>query len=185
MKSKQYLMKCPERIRFGDPMYFERFSAEELSTLVVDYSPPAGFEARVVLSESEAEDLPGYMDRSLTIYMAPGHTIDTYVKGYKFDFQKQRDKQVGVDTARYLLEVDGIYKLLHTGGDGYWGNLIELSHDQNGKEVLDAVIITACIPEFMNFPDIERLVPYFLQDVRLLPGHDEKIDPQMNWNNME
>ena len=80
MKKEQYLVKCPERIRFGDPMYFERYSEEELSRLVVDYYPSAGFEARVVLSESEVEELPGCMDRSLTIYMAPGHMIDTYVK---------------------------------------------------------------------------------------------------------
>ena len=82
MKKEQYLVKCPERIRFGDPMCFERYSEEELSRLVVDYYPSAGFEARVVLSESEVEELPGCMDRSLTIYMAPGHMIDTYVEGY-------------------------------------------------------------------------------------------------------
>ena len=168
MKKEQYLVKCPERIRFGDPMYFERYSEEELSRLVVDYRPPAGFEARVVLSESEVEELPGCMDRSLTIYMAPGHMIDTYVEGYMFDIQKRSDKPVGVDTARYLLEVDGRYELVLTGGDGYWGNLRELSHNQNGKEILDAVIITACIPESMDFRDMERLVSYFFQDAQLL-----------------
>ncbi len=179
MKKEQYLVKCPERVRFGDPMYFERYSEEELSRLVVDYRPPAGFEARVVLSESEVEELPGCMDRSLTIFMAPGHMIDTYVEGYMYDTQKRNDRPVGVDTARYLLEVDGRYELVLTGGDGYWGNLRELSHNQNGKEVLDAVIITACIPESMDFPDMEKLVSYFFQDIRLLPGQEENKNPQM------
>lgn len=179
MKNEQYLVKCPERIRFGDPMYFERFSEEELAELVIDYSPPASFKARVGLSESEAEELPGYMDRSLTIYMAPEHTIDIYAKGYMFDIQKRSDKSISVDTARYLLKVDDTYKLLLTGADGYWGNLRELSHDQNGKEILDAMIITACIPACMNFPDMERLVSYLFQDVRLLPGLEENKGPQM------
>lgn len=179
MKQEQYLVKCPERIRFGDPMYFERYSEEELSELVIDYCPPAGFKARVVLSENEVEELPGCKDRSLTIFMAPEHSIDTYTKGYMFDIQKRSDKPVGVNTARYLLEVDGAYKLLLAGGDGYWGNLRELSHGQNGKEVLDAVIITAFLPECMNFPDMERLVPYLFQDVRLLPGQEEKKGLQM------
>lgn len=34
--------------------------------------------------------------------------------------QKIEQKEIGVDSARYLIDVDGRYEDIRTGGDGYW-----------------------------------------------------------------
>ncbi|WP_455617036.1 hypothetical protein [Eisenbergiella sp.] len=42
MKKEQYLVKCPSRIRFGDPMYYEEYKGKRLSELVADIKPSKG-----------------------------------------------------------------------------------------------------------------------------------------------
>ena len=36
VKKEIYVVDCPTHIRFGDPMYFERFEGQKLERLVVD-----------------------------------------------------------------------------------------------------------------------------------------------------
>ena len=59
MKKEIYVVDCPTHIRFGDPMYFERFEGQKLERLVVDCKVPKNFVARVVLREQPIEGLPG------------------------------------------------------------------------------------------------------------------------------
>lgn len=79
-----YSVKCPKRFVFGDPFYFEDFKGEKLASLIADYRPPQGFAARLVLMEDKMEDYPDFMDRTMTLYMAPEETIQTYVDGFKY-----------------------------------------------------------------------------------------------------
>ncbi len=62
------------------------------------------------------------MQRSIIIYLAPNEIIDTYLKGIIYTSQKESVKYIGVDTARYYLEIDGADDTISTGGDGYWGD---------------------------------------------------------------
>lgn len=75
MRKKTYSVKCPKRFVFGDPLYFEEFKGEKLEGLVADYQPPKGFAARVVLEEKTIEEYPDFMERIITLYMAPEKTI--------------------------------------------------------------------------------------------------------------
>ena len=74
-------MKCPERSRFGDPMYFEWFTGTDLEPLVADYKPPNNFIARIVLEEREVaiEELLDFVERTTQLYLAPAKTIDVYM----------------------------------------------------------------------------------------------------------
>lgn len=174
-----YTVECPKHIRFGDPMYFEEFKGKQLDRLVVDYKVPKQFAARVVLTEQPIEDMPGVMVDTITLYLAPEQTIGTYMDGYYYDSQDVNQKEIGVDTAVYLYEIDGRYEEFHTGSDGYWGECHEFSRKRNGLNMVDAAVITACMPESEGFEDMRRLVHYFFRDVQLQEsGPDHSLQNQ-------
>ncbi|MCD7994406.1 MAG: hypothetical protein LUK37_22535, partial [Clostridia bacterium] len=49
VKEEMYVVGCPTHIRFGDPMYFERFEGPKLNRLVVDRELPKNLVALVIL----------------------------------------------------------------------------------------------------------------------------------------
>ncbi|WP_373264837.1 hypothetical protein [Hungatella hathewayi] len=173
MKREVYSVKCPSHIQFGDPMYFECFDEEKLSRLVGDYKPSKDFEARVVLEEN------GIDDSKMVLYLARNGLIDTYMKGYMYETQKQKGKLIGVDTAAYLLNIDERTDVIDTGGDGYWGDCQEFYHTHKGKEFLDAVIITVIMPEFENFASMKGRLQYFFKDISPISDQEECSGQQM------
>ena len=179
VKKEIYVVDCPTHIRFGDPMYFERFEGQKLERLVVDCKVPKNFVARVVLREQPIEGLPGEMLDTMTLYMAPERTISTYMDGYCYKGQEVEQKEIGVDTVTYLFEADGRYEEFNTEGDGYWGESREFSRIRDGRSIIDAVVITVCMPETRGFEDMRRLVHYFFQGAQLLEkGQNSQMGPQ-------
>lgn len=178
LRKKTYSVKCPKRFVFGDPFYFDEFEGEKLEGLVADYQPPRGFDARVVLEEKAMEEYPDFIERTMTLYMAPEKTIQTYVDGLMYEGQDISVKEIGVDTASYLIDVDGRSDEIKTDGDGYWGECQEFWHKQNGRQFLDAVTVTVVVPEFEDWSGMERLAGYFFEEMKLLSSQ-EAAEPQM------
>ena len=178
MRKETYSAKCPQRFVFGDPLYFEEFKGKKLESLTADYSPPQGFVARVVLEEKAMEEYPDFMERTMTLYMAPEKTIQTYMDGMMYKGQEISEKEIGVDTACYLISVDGRSDEIKTGGDGYWGACQEFRHEHNGRQFLDAVIVTVVIPEFEDWNSMEHLAGYFFEDMKPFSSL-EAAEPQM------
>lgn len=178
MRKETYSVKCPQRFVFGDPSYFKNFKGEKLQSLIAYYKPPTGFDARIVLEEQEMEEYPDFMERTMTLYMAPEKLIQTYVDGMMYKGQEILEKQIGVDTACYLIHVDGRSSKIKTGGDGYWGACRELRHNKNGRQFLDAIIVAVVIPEFETWNSMERLAGYFFEDMKPLSS-PEAAEPQM------
>ena len=179
VKKEIYVVDCPTHIRFGDPMYFERFEGQKLERLVVDCKVPKNFVARVVLRDQPIEGLPGEMLDTMTLYMAPERTISTYMDGYCYKGQEVEQKEIGVDTVTYLFEADGRYEEFNTEGDGYWGESREFSRIRDGRSIIDAAVITVCMPETRGFEDMRRLVHYFFQGAQLLEkGQNSQMGPQ-------
>lgn len=179
VKKEIYVVDCPTHIRFGDPMYFERFEGQKLERLVVDCKVPKNFVARVVLREQPIEGLPGERLDTMTLYMAPERTISTYMDGYCYKGQEVEQKEIGVDTVTYLFEADGRYEEFNTEGDGYWGESREFSRIRDGRSIIDAAVITVCMPETRGFEDMRRLVHYFFQGAQLLEkGQNNQMGPQ-------
>lgn len=81
MRKEKFKIKCPKRIQFGDPLYYEDFKdkPERLKKLVVDYKPKPEFKAGVLLTEMEYPEFPGYMARTMTVYFAPEQYLSTYL----------------------------------------------------------------------------------------------------------
>lgn len=178
LRKETYSVKCPQRFVFGDPLYFEEFKGKKLESLTADYSPPQGFVARVVLEEKAMEEYPDFMERTMTLYMAPEKTIQTYLDGMMYKGQEISGKEIGVDTACYLIRVDGRSDEIKTGGDGYWGACQEFRHEHNGRQFLDAIIVTVVIPEFEDWNSMEHLAGYFFEDRKPLSSQ-EAAEPQM------
>lgn len=167
MRKEAIKIKCPDRIQFGDPMYFEdyRNDPEKLQKLVVDYRPQPGFKAGVSLVETEHPEYPGFIARTMTIYFAPEQYLSIYMDGKMYASQKIDRKEIGVDTACYLIEVDGRYEDIKTGGDGYWGDYQELYREINGKKYIDAVVISIAMPDEQSFEGMKHLAEYFFEDM--------------------
>lgn len=178
LRKETYSVKCPQRFVFGDPLYFEEFKGKKLASLIADYKPPKGFDARIVLEEKEMEEYPDFMERTMTLYMASEKTIQTYVDGLMYKGQEISEKEIGVDTACYLINVDGRSDEIKTGGDGYWGACQEFRHEHNGRQFLDAIIVTVVIPEFETWNSMERLAGYFFEEMKPLSS-PEAAEPQM------
>ena len=161
MRKEIYKVKCPKRIVFGDPMYFEEFKGAELKRLTVDYKTSKFFDAaRLVLEEEPNEELPEYMERWMTLYMAPRQTIDVYVSGKIYTSQKVSDKRIGVDTARYYLNVDGRGDEIHT---------------EIGKgRLYDAIVLNIAIPEQYDFEGMKELAGYFFEGMERIPPQKQK-----------
>lgn len=155
-------------------MYYEEYKGERLSELVADIQPPKGFVARVVLSEGPLKEMPFYIERQMILFMAPEETMKIYMDGYKYENQMHKEKLIGVDSSCYQLEIDGRNQEFYTGADGYWGNMIEFTHIQDKKPMVDAFIVTATIPDGMDYEDMRHLVTCLFSDVQLISEQAEK-----------
>lgn len=101
-----YKVKAPKSIIIGDPWYFEQYSGDELDRLtVMETVPPWLNEARVTLEEKTCEEFPDLKFLGMSIYIAPKQTIDTYLGGMMYGAQMSVDKTIGVDTAKYTLQI--------------------------------------------------------------------------------
>ena len=177
-----YKVKLPKHIVIGDPNYFKEFTGSELERLTVDYDVSKNFtDARVTIESSPCEDMPELTLLDMTIYLAPKSTMHTYLEGMIYKSQNHTEKDIGVDTAKYLLEVDGKSDTIYTAADGCWGSFQEIFREMSGKKMVDAVIINLGFPD--DFEDIDRLrerVNYFFEDVEQVPNAFEDEDETMN-----
>lgn len=167
LRQEEFRVDCPRRIVVGDPSYFEEFSGERLKRLTASYTPPRFFEARVLLTEVEFSDFPGEKLCGMSVYMAPKETIETYAEGMMYEGQEVSTKEIGVDTAQYLMMVDGQSDTIHTGGDGYWGRCEEYSRKIGDKKYVDAIAIHLSMPEFDSYETVKQRMQYFFGGIRL------------------
>lgn len=161
LRQEEFRVDCPRKIVVGDPSYFEEFSGERLKRLTANYTPPRFFEARVLLTEVEFSDFPGEKVCGMSVYMAPKETIETYAGGMMYEGQEVSTKEIGVDTAKYLMMVDGQSDTIHTGGDGYWGRCEEYSRKIGDKKYVDAIAIHLFMPEFDSYEVVKQRMQYF------------------------
>lgn len=182
LRKEVYRIKRPGRILVGDPSYFEEYEhlPERLHELVVDCRPKKHMEAGLVIKENKAVDpeLGDYHFITMGIYLAPKETIRTYLDDRIYQIQKIKEKEIGVDTASYVFEVDGRYLTFKTGGDGCWGCESELYHYENGKRCSDAIIIEVCIPEDETFESAKQTAGYLFGEMQLIKAGRGKEQDQ-------
>lgn len=142
--------------------------------------PPEYFETRLVIEESEAtipSDCEKHKFRVIEIYMAPRTAIDIYMKGCMYEGQKVEQRPIGVDTARYIIDVGDRRETYHTGGDGYWGDAYEYRHKEGEKSYVDGIEIVLTMPEYMSFEKVKDSMNYLFEDMCPLPEETAEKKP--------
>lgn len=167
VRDEIYEAKCPSHIVFGDPLYFDEYK-DRLDELVIDYRPPKTFELRVVLEERYTSIFPRCTYLRAALYMAPAETMNVYLQGKKYDVQKLAEKEIGLDTGRYLLDVDGRDDEIDVGANIVCGRLTELYRIDvaTGKRIVDAAIITLELPDDMSIEKLRTQASYFFEDMQ-------------------
>lgn len=166
LRKEIFKMKCPDRIMAGDPYYLETKPPERLKKLIVDYAPPHFYEGRLILTESYMAGFPDYKLNTVEIYMAPKETIEVYAGGLIYESQEMAQKPIGVDTAKYFIEVDGKREIFHTGGDGYWGDAYEYRHMENEKSYVDGLLVVMTMPDYMSYEMVKNTMNYLFEDMQ-------------------
>lgn len=166
LRKEIFKIKCPQRITIGDPYYFETEPPARLKELVADYKPPRFYEGKIILTESEMLNLSEGKFNSIEIYMAPKETMETYSRGYMYEGQEVVQKPIGVDTAKYFMEIDGRRESFHTGSDGYWGDIYEYCHTEKQKVQVDGVLIVMTMPAYMSYENVKNIMNYLFEDMR-------------------
>lgn len=137
-----YKVKVPKHIKVGDPWYFKQYSGDKLERLTVDKDIPSQLtEARVTLEAVPCDDMPQITLLDMTLYIGHKYTIDTYLCGQMYPIQEIIPKEIGVDTARYELAIDGNSETVYTGADGGWGRYSELKLKMGNNKLFEGIIL--------------------------------------------
>ena len=180
LRRELFRVKCPKRIVAGDPYYFETVPPERLKKLVADYTLPKSYEARLVLSQYKMHDFGVYQTNAVQIYLAQGKDVDVYAAEKMYADQHIDRRKIGVDTARYIIGIDGRLEEFHTGADGYWGDVCEYSHTRNERKQVDGMMIMMTMPEEVSFEAMKQSMYGLFEEVRPVctPGRQKLAKKQ-------
>lgn len=186
-----YKVKVPKHIKVGDPWYFKQYSGSELERLTVDNDIPSHLtEARVTLEAEPCKEMPELTLLDMTLYIAPKQTIDTYLSGMMYPSQEIKPKEIGVDTARYILAIGDKSQTVYTGADGGWGCYSEFKHKDGNNKLFDAIILQVGLSsDFDDMDSMRKRLHEMFADVEQIenfevPDEDESEDESMNIGGM-
>jgi len=170
-----YSVKPPKHIEIGDPWYFKMFKGDELDRLTVrKYIEPFYDACRITLEETPCEEMPELMLLDMTIYIAPKERIDTYLGGMMYKGQLIDEKDIGVDTARYDVRINGKNNTIYTGADGAWGSYTEYYLEHKGMRGVDCMIINLGFSsDFDTMESMREHLRYFFDDVQQIENAPE------------
>lgn len=176
-----YIVKRPRNIFMADPWYLEKFDGEKLNSLIVDFIVPENLNTACVTIEEDCDDeMPELKNLSMTIYLSPKETMVTYLSGMKHVSQEIIDRPIGVDTAKYILRIDGKSDVIYTASDGVWANYREYTRNVGNYRLTEAVVLDIGFPcESYSFDRLKEIINYFFQDVRQIENISHPvIEPQ-------
>lgn len=100
---------------------------------------------------------------------------DALLEGCVYEGQEVNDRRIGVDTAKYLIDVDGAFDEIHTGADGHWGNHLKIGRNINGNEIVDCEIIRIYMPEEETMDSMRQRFRYFFSDAEQTENVKERF----------
>lgn len=149
LQKESFDINMPKKIIIGDPVYFE----QEVGLKFVYSKQFRGRDSWVgkLVVKEEVDD--GFQMVNFFVAFAPNKDmLETYLEGKYYKGQKVATTEIGVDTARYLMEIDDNYIEVGTGSDGYMGVVIEF----NKGSKLEGITIDLTgldVNEFERFKD--------------------------------
>ena len=161
VRTAEYRIKPFKHIRIGDPMYFDNIEAgidvQRYKKFVCDIKTTCCKVGAIKIEEhTNHYDFGDFNHINVDVFLAHNHEqLDVYKDGcwYGEDTLKKR-YELGCDTARYEIEVDGRYEEVHTGADGFYGEL------QHMKQYYGLMLNLSFDASLFSFEDVERLMDY-------------------------
>lgn len=161
VKTAEYKIKPFKKIRIGDPMYFDRLEAGEdlkvYKNLVCDIKTTCCKVGMVRINETEIGTQYGDFNQiDADVFLAFNEEqLETYKNGKWYGKKTLKHcYNLGCDTASYEIEVDGRYEKVHTGGDGYYGELRQM------KQYYGLMLSLSFDGDLFTFEEIEKLMDY-------------------------
>lgn len=136
LKQERYKIKTPKRIRIYDEIYLNDSNASDLCAIIDDIS--RNKKSELIFEVVEDTFISEYTKKSVTtksfvakIFISSDQSIlDTFFENkYHPGFVKFK-KQLGCDTASFVIEIDDVYCDIDTGADGYYGEHIAYKYNK-------------------------------------------------------
>ena len=158
-------INMPKKLYVGDPLYFEEYEnyPSELKRLTYanNFKRP-DWVGSITLTETEhrctykGQEL-SYTSIGFFACFAPNEEfLETYEQNQCYKHQKNKQTEIGVDTARYILGVDNRDEVIRTGADGFWGSVCEL---KNGNK-LEGLCVDLGLGDLHSFKEAKQLISY-------------------------
>ncbi|WP_368263222.1 hypothetical protein [Clostridium disporicum] len=161
-------VKMPTKIYIGDPMYFEHYADNKtrLNQLTYNkgYRGKSSWVGSVKLTEVEDSfEMAGKTHYYTSVYFmicfAPNQKLlSLYEENMKFNYQKEKDVEIGVDSATYVFGFNKNEMEVRTMSDGGFGLVSEYYNDSK----LEGVVIQLNTGEHGTFEDIKKELEYLL-----------------------
>lgn len=173
LKRKNYEVDMIKNLQFGDPMYYEDYADDKkrlnslISNIKLKKELKERFNCYLSLIQSQDHDDDCDMDfdsLELRICLAPKEHFATYLNDMQYASQKTKVKEIGVDSASYILEIDGKYDKFSTEADGYWGCESTFYRTIDRKKYVDAIMICISMPEDIDMDNLDKYVDYYFSN---------------------
>lgn len=161
-------VKMPTKMYIGDPLYFEDYADNKARLNKLTYMK--GFRGksswigciRLVELESSYEmagETHLYSDICFIMCFAPNQKLLNLYKSNKmFNYQKEKNTEIGVDSANYVFGFNKNEMKVNTMGDGGFGVVSEY---YNGSK-LEGIVIQLNTGEHGTFEDVKKELEYLL-----------------------
>lgn len=175
-----YKVKTPRHIVFGDPLYYEEYTGKELDRLVINYKPPQFFEAKLALRERKYKEFDGSIFFAMVLYLGPPELLDVYAQDKYYKSQVIEEKEIGLDSGRYYLEIDMMGREVDLSADDHCGQLDKYVSIDEGKRLVLGATLTIEMPDEYTFQDLKEMAGFYFPDMEFIertverPSHPEK-----------
>lgn len=164
IKTTEHRINPFKKIRIGDPLYFERLENGEdckiYKNLVCDIKTTCCKVGMVRINESVINaEFGDFNQIDVDVFLAYNdEQLDVYKNGQWYGEKTLKHiYNLGCDTASYEIEVDGRYEKVHTGGDGYYGELRQM------KQYYGLMLSLSFDGDLFAFDEVEKLMDYLFE----------------------
>ena len=158
VNSATYHIKPFKKLRIGDPHYFDQLDRGNNPNLYKDLVCDVKTSCcRVGSVEIKEVDYDGnFSVIEVDVILAKDEDQLKIYQSGKWYGEKTLKKEysLGCDTASYEIEVDGRYEKVHTGADGYYGEVKQM------KQYYGLMMSLSFDASLFSFEEIEKLMDY-------------------------
>lgn len=161
-------VKMPSKMYIGDPMYFDHYADNKTRlnqlTYIKGFRGKSSWLGSVKLTETEESYEFGgkthyYTSINFMICFAPNQKLlNIYEGNMKFNYQKEKSVEIGVDSATYVFGFNKNEIEVRTMSDGGFGLVTEFYNSSK----LEGVMIQLNTGEHGTFEQIKKELEYLL-----------------------